>query len=205
MRDAVAELHDLAGVRVITGIEVHSAPRRTHGSSATSLARSLSEAMTWDWDGAELLLEHVDAQVGGRPASKGFLSLENELPAVADSGAGVVINWARSAIETRSPGGPDEHIAMARDAGLLRGVMFSGVSSEATDYGPAWVDAHLPAQDAEPASLLTLRAIRSAIEAAGPDVFLGAKMSWSGSIDGAVAMVMAAAEQIAHARSAVVR
>lgn len=110
---------------------------------------------------------------------------------------GVVVNWARSAIETRSADGPVDHLTLARRAGRLRSLVFSGVAAVDTAFGPAWVDAHLPASTVTPESLLTPAELRRAVQAAGPDVELGVKISLGpGEIP--VARAVGALDQMLH-------
>jgi len=59
------------------------------------------------------------------------------------SGVGIVVNWGRSVLEARSAEGALQHIALARQHGLLAGLMFSGASGQDTPYG-AWRDSHMP-------------------------------------------------------------
>jgi hypothetical protein len=54
------------------------------------------------------------------------------------------VNWARSVIESREYITPAQHIALAREAGLLAGAVFSGCSPLPTASAPAWADVHLP-------------------------------------------------------------
>lgn len=182
--DAIARVNDCAGRAVVTGIEVHSAPRAWHGSSGEYLSRSLDELASWDWQSAELLLEHCDAARPPAPAAKGFLRLDEEIEAITRSGApvGLVINWGRSAIEGRSAKTPLQHIEAARSAGQLRGLVFSGASGAAHARGGAWADVHLaPADDADPddPSSLNASAIADCLAAvASVDLaFIGLKVS----------------------------
>ena len=101
-------------------------PRR-----ASALARSLETITGWDWDGAQILLEHVDAKVPGHAPAKGFLSLEDELDVISENSLpmGILINWGRSAIELRDAAHVIDHVAMARQAGVLKGLIFSGASA----------------------------------------------------------------------------
>jgi len=95
------------------------------------------------------------------------------------------INWGRSAIETRDPGGPQLHVCLTREAGVLNGVMFSGASDRASAYGQEWADAHLPLhpgpntdQPGEATSLMTADHVRSILNAAGSGlIFEGVKVS----------------------------
>jgi hypothetical protein len=202
VRDAVRRVHDAAGARTITGIELHSAPG---GGYATrdSLARSLATVASWDWDGAELLLEHADAWTTEHAPAKGYLRLDDELVVLAAGlPIGLVVNWGRSAIELRDPDRVTEHLHQARDAGVLRTVMFSGVSDEPTRYGPAWSDQHLPFQgvdiDSEPLSLLTEHRITDALAAAGPGVRSGLKLSWRDPNREGADMLVSAVERLAR-------
>ena len=147
--------------RTVEAVELHSAPYP--GASARMFRRSLEEILGWEWGSTKVLVEHCDApRDGGRP-EKGFLTFGEEVSVLqtlqADEGGrvGLVINWARSVIETRNPGTAEEHIARARAAGVLEGVMFSGCSPVETEFGYPWIDAHLPPAEldgAPPASLL---------------------------------------------------
>ncbi len=167
MREAVAR----SGLSVLA-IELQSAPARI--GSAEALTRSLTEIVSWDWAGAAVLVEHCDALVPGHEPEKGFLALADELAVTRELGLGVVINWARSVIETRTPDGA---VAQVKEAGdLLRGLMFSGVADTPVGRYPAWVDAHLPPAPYEPSSLLTADEIARTLAAADRPAFLGAKV-----------------------------
>lgn len=156
-------------------VRLHSAPRQ---GDPECLAASFDEIDAWDWAGIRLDIEHCDAAVPDHDAEKGFLSLDDELTVLDRPGAGgVVVNWARSAIETRSTDGPIAHLTRAREAGRLRGLMFSGVAAVDSSFGPAWIDAHLPTSTVSRESLLTPSEVRRAVRAAGPDVELGLKIS----------------------------
>ena len=181
LRSAVASLNDALGRAAVSAIEVHSAPTPHDAASARSaLARSLDTITGWDWDGAQILLEHVDAKVQGHAPSKGFLSLEDEIDVISEGSlpVGVLINWGRSAIELRSAARVVDHVAMARESGVLRGLIFSGASAVATDYGEAWADQHLPPSSHERDSLLTAEMMDDALRVAGPLDYTGVKMSW---------------------------
>ena len=181
LRSAVASLNDAVGRSAVSAIEVHSAPAPQDASSArTALGRSLDTIAGWDWDGAQILLEHVDAKVPDHVPSKGFLSLEDEIDVVSGGSlpVGVLINWGRSAIELRSAAHVVDHLAMARESGVLRGLIFSGASPVATDYGGSWADQHLPPSSHEKDSLLTADMMDAALRVAGPVEYTGVKMSW---------------------------
>ena len=185
MHDTLRRTNDALGRRAAIAVELHSAPTAlaAGGGAATHhFADSLTAIAGWDWDGASLLVEHCDAAVIGRPHQKGYLTLGDEVAAIRASGAdiGIVVNWGRSAIEHRSADGVVEHIHTAVDAGMLRSLVFSGVSAEAGPYGPGWADAHLPLRGGHgtPGSLLTDSLVHRALAAAGPLDWVGAKMGF---------------------------
>lgn len=196
--------------RAVTGlpvaaVELHSAPGpggAAAGSSLEAFADSLCQLRRMDWGGAELLVEHCDAAVPGQPAEKGFLRLEDECAAIKLSSGPtpvrVLINWARSAIETRSAQGPIDHIRRARQAGLLGGLFFSGCTREHPEYG-AWKDSHAPFSASCPASLLTPEAARASLKEAGEVDYLGVKVQSLPTSQGTeerLAMIRAALDAI---------
>jgi len=189
-RDAIAKLNAHAGKEVVRAIQIHTSPNKANaGSSKESLTKSLIEMLSWDWQGAKLVIEHCDAYVEGQDPSKGFLKIEDEIDACLKAkietgkSVGITINWGRSAIEARSASGVIKHIQAAKAAGLLSGLMFSGASGNESDYG-VWRDSHMPPQAlsakgaGEPASLLTADIMKECIEIAEPDslLYLGAKL-----------------------------
>lgn len=187
-RAAVEKLNTHLGRRSVIAVQLHSAPTRTHisDSSATAFARSLTELAQWDWQGARLVIEHCDAFTTRHPAAKGFLTLEEELEAVAAVPAparpGFTINWGRSAIEGRSVDTPLQHIERLRAAGALRGLIFSGAGTTDDAYG-VWKDTHMPPANGGsrgsvlPAhSLMTTTEMRRCIAAAGTLDYVGAKV-----------------------------
>jgi hypothetical protein len=92
---------------------------------------------------------------------------------------GILVNWARSVIESRNPDTPIEHLSRAREAGVLAGVMFSGCSPVATEFGYPWIDAHLAAaevQGAPASSLLTRHEIERCLATSGPLPITGFKI-----------------------------
>lgn len=148
--EAVAKLNAHANKKVVKAVQIQTAPNRSKASgSASALKASLSTMLKWDWQGAQLVIEHCDALVEGQTPSKGFLSLEDEIAVVqslnenAKPALGILVNWGRSVIETRSVDGAIAHIQALKDKGLLSGLMFSGVSDQDTDYGK-WADSHMP-------------------------------------------------------------
>lgn len=181
-RRAVDRLHGRLGRKAVAAVALHSAPRLGGGGARSSLERfadSLTDLRGRDWGGAELLVEHCDAAVPAHAPDKGFLRIEDECAALQLSSgatpARVLINWGRSAIETRSEEGPREHLKRARQAGLLAGLFFSGATPHHPDYG-AWKDSHAPFAASCPASLLTPAAAKAARTEAGALSYLGVKI-----------------------------
>lgn len=201
VRDLALRLADDAGRPRVLAVEVHSAPAPTQASargvvgSAGAFARSLAELAAWDLAGAEIVIEHNDALVVGQEPAKGFFPLVDEIAvARAVGGAetagerpriGLSVNWGRSAIEGRSASTPLAHARAAAEAGLLRGIIFSGAAAEASPWGVPWDDGHIaprgddPALAASSASLLGLPEMRATLAAAGdvPLAFVGAKVT----------------------------
>jgi hypothetical protein len=178
---AVARLRGDLGRAAVAAVVVHSAPRLGGGARASleAFADSLTRLRGLDWSGAELLVEHCDALVPAHPPDKGFLPIEDECAALKLSSgptrARLLVNWGRSAIETRSTDGPLEHIRRAREAGLLAGIFFSGAAPDHPDYG-AWKDSHAPFEKSCSASLLTRVAAKNALAAAGDVDYVGLKI-----------------------------
>ncbi|QIL88536.1 DUF4862 family protein [Microbulbifer sp. SH-1] len=188
-RQAIRKLNGHLGRQAVQAMMIHTAPRPAEGvrPDAAALVASLQEMVSWDWDGAALVIEHCDTRIEGQVPSKGFLTIETEIEAVLEvnrntgGNLGLCINWGRSALETRSVDGPVQHIEAARTAGLLRGLMFSGVSGAEGPYG-AWADTHMPPAGAtgtfEPSSLLNEAEFRRCVEAADPQAldYMGIKI-----------------------------
>ena len=176
-RDAIAALNDACGRPVVDAIEIHTAPNKTEAaSSAGALSASLAKLVQWDWQGARVVIEHCDAHVVGQVPAKGFLSLADEIAAIEATNArygsrlGIVVNWGRSALEARSAQGALQHIELAKQHGVLAGLMFSGASGQDTPYG-AWRDSHMPPAPSTvggigaEGSLLTVAAIHACMVA----------------------------------------
>lgn len=177
---AMVKLNSHLGRQAVKAIMLHSAPARhkVEGNAACFKA-SMQELLSWDWQGAQLLVEHCDAYLPPQVPSKGFLSLSDELAVLSQlkqlgaTSLGVVINWGRSVFEGRDPATAIAHIQAAQAAELLAGLMFSGVSGAESAYG-AWRDSHQPiCHPSEPAlgsacSLLTEQAVAAALYAARP-------------------------------------
>jgi hypothetical protein len=180
-RRAVEALNARLGRKAVAAVSLHSAPRLGGGARASleGFADSLTSLRGRDWGGAELLVEHCDASLPAHAPDKGFLRLEDECAAIKLSAGAtpvrVLINWGRSAIETRSVDGPLEHLRRARQAGLLAGLFFSGAASGDPDYGE-WKDWHAPFSTSRPASILTPAAAQTALKEAGAISYVGLKI-----------------------------
>ncbi|QHJ10112.1 putative protein YiaX1 [Paraglaciecola mesophila] len=149
--DAIGKLNQGLGRKAVKAIEIQTAPNRSQASgSAKSLKASLATMLNWDWHGADIVIEHCDAFTPDHAPAKGFLSLEDEIAVVSElnqtqqANLGILINWGRSAIETMSTAGVLAHIEKVKAQGLLKGLMFSGVTDQESPYG-IWKDTHMPA------------------------------------------------------------
>lgn len=190
--DAVNKLHERSGRAIVKLIEIHSAPRQF--GDPTYLTESLVEISSWDWGDVAIAIEHCDAFIADQSPEKGFLSLEEEIAAIGNSSTniGIFINWGRSAIELRGFEGVEGHIKRAKEANLLRGLIFSGASDRKGLFGEAWTDAHLPFKKSpghtfgDPDSLLTDEVAEIALKAAGEVPWLGIKMGWAPGVSGTV-------------------
>ncbi|AZA11324.1 DUF4862 family protein [Corynebacterium gerontici] len=172
LRDALEALHQDHG-HIVDWVALHSAP--TNRATPEAFQESLETLLEWDWCGARIVIEHCDEQSEEHQAEKGFLLLEEELAVAHAAGVHCSLNWGRSAVGSRGDQRPNEHVAEAAESGLLAGVIFSGASPLATEYGPAWIDGHLPLSSDEPASLMTPEQVAKASELAGEVAYLGAK------------------------------
>lgn len=179
----ILHLRATLGMQAVLAIELQSSPGAAQAAaSAESFSTSLGEILAWDWEDVLVVVEHCDAASGVVP-QKGFLGLEEEIAALETARVGSAtrtahtINWARSAIETHDDDTPARHLDRLRAIGRTGGLMFSGVAPQATVFGGAWADAHLPISDVEPASLLTPERVRDAVARAGETLYLGAKVS----------------------------
>lgn len=179
IRDAVAFMADVRDSLDISHVEIHSAPTKI--ANVDAMRRSLEELLQLDWCGAHLVIEHCDRYKDDQKPEKGFLTIEDEIALAKEFGIGVTVNWGRSVLEDRSAKTAVRHIRLARRAGVLSGVMFSGAGPEETQYGYSWIDGHLPMNPDEPTSLMNATAIgESTLEALKAGVntlaYLGAKI-----------------------------
>lgn len=178
---AVHALADAKGRAVVVAVELHSAPTRRADPGA--LRASLEEVLAWDWAGAQLVVEHCDRWSDHHTAEKGFLPLASEIEIARSLGLRVAINWGRACLEERSAAAALAAVETTHRAGLLAGLIFSGVSPHTTTYGGPWADAHLPATEDDADSLMTSAAIAACTREAShpldgaPLMYLGAKIS----------------------------
>lgn len=183
VRDLVERVCERMGKPCVLAVQLASAPRvpgSRAGADSFALRESLCELRDWDWCGARLVVEHCDAAMDDRPPAKGFLPLSAEISAVqsaggAEAGLGIVINWGRSAIEGRSSTTPELHVEMARSAGLLAGLMFSGTAEDSEEYG-CWSDLHLPVSAVEETSIMDEASMEQCLSLAGPLLYTGIKV-----------------------------
>ncbi|WP_428738520.1 DUF4862 family protein [Sulfurimonas sp.] len=173
---AIKKINDFFGEQKVFNVALATAPSLAAtgvSSSSKALIKSLEELVTFDWQGAQIVIEHCDS---GRADHivKGFLSLEEEIEAVqyinkhCNQSIGFTVNWARSVLERRDVSTPKEHIKLLSELNLLKGLMFSGTSANSIDYG-SWSDLHLPiAKESgisfyEESSLLTSHVIKDCL------------------------------------------
>ena len=122
----------------VLALEVHSSPTHRDNVDGTSqeFAASLAQAADWDWGETALVVEHCDAARSSGGASKGFLTLDEEIDAVETVRAlsprtpvMMSINWGRSAIDTRNAGGPLTQIDRLRRHGPVSYTHLPGTST----------------------------------------------------------------------------
>lgn len=179
---AVHALAEAKGRGVVAAVELHSAPTRQADPSA--LKASLEDVLAWDWAGAQLVIEHCDRWTETHTPQKGFLPLEDEIEVVRSLGLRMAVNWGRSCLDERTADAASAAVETAHRAGVLAGLMFSGVSPHTTAYGGPWADAHLPATQDDPDSLMTCAAIAACtseasrpLDGIAPLTYIGAKIS----------------------------
>lgn len=145
----VEKLNLAFGRNIVKALHLQSFPRQPGShSNQNAFIESLHTIKHMHWQDTELNIEHCDAYVPGQPAEKGFLTLEDEISAIsAVGGYGVLLNWARSAIECRHIEGPLKHIDYAIAHKLLKGFFFSGCDNQVTSAYGQWVDSHMPPQN----------------------------------------------------------
>jgi hypothetical protein len=182
----VSAVQQALGQHAIRAVQLQSAPGAR--GSAAAFALSLEYALSLDWGGALVMIEHCDDFTGPAP-QKGFLPLVDEQEALRaalsarspGAQAGHTVNWARSTIETQDAETVNAQLKDLSRQEVPIGLMFSGVAPISTIFGGAWADAHLPIDQggpgAEPASLLTAERVGEAIDAVESFAYIGAKVS----------------------------
>ncbi|MDO4664929.1 MAG: DUF4862 family protein [Actinomycetaceae bacterium] len=185
----VHDLHDRSGRKLISAVQIHSAP--TNSAHYSSFKDSVYELSEWDWSGAELVIEHCDSPSIGRKPEKGFLKIEDEIAIAKEIGIGVHINWGRSCLEERDSQAPLRHLRKASERNVLSGIIFSGVSDKATEYGYEWIDGHVPMSLDEPKSLMGKTEIAACTQNARSGKYFGAKICvpTSASLRARIAMI----------------
>jgi Domain of unknown function (DUF4862) len=109
--DYIVELNKLFSRKIVKAVHFQSAPKNNYQEirgNKFALKKSLLEINHFNWQGAELNLEHCE-------------------------NTGIVLNWARSVIEGRSTEHILKHIKMAQEANLLKGFFFSGCDASFKD------------------------------------------------------------------------
>jgi hypothetical protein len=187
---AIASMNARMGRRVVSAIEIHSAPgfdKRVLMPDADALRASLAEIAAIDFHGAAVMLEHCDAFVAGQKPAKGFLPLAAEIAALAGvHGTPVTLglNWGRSMIELRDADRVLEHVAEGATSGLLRAFTFSGTAAADNAFGEAWLDSHLPFADTldaaygEPVSGMTRARAAATLPYLSGCAILAIKTNW---------------------------
>lgn len=176
------DFNEDAGEQIINRLELHSAPKKY--AEAEYFAQSL-EVLKEDAKlaGIQLVVEHCDARVGDGlgcgvgPGEKEFLPFSLELMACEQVGVPITINWGRSVLESHQLDTPVLQVETLVAAGLLGGIMCSGIASEDTQYGAAWADGHLPLNIDEEVSLLTADHVAKFVAAGkGTELYRGIKI-----------------------------
>lgn len=163
-------------------LEIQSAPLKNSkdvDASAEAFLTSLKEILSWDWP-CKIVIEHCDDMKSKR-LSKGFLPLINEIEACRNHDLGICINWARCVLEADDVYEPLKAIAMCKEAGILKGLMFSGTAT-----GGGWGnhnDNHVPFAPFRGSrlqveeSLMTVERAHDCMQLAGNNPeFIGAKL-----------------------------
>ena len=148
LQNYVCTLNTIFGRQVVKAVHIHSSPKSQDNAikgDLSSFQRSLMAIREMAWDETDLNVEHCDAYIPQKESEKGFLALESEIEAISQVGGfGIVLNWARSAIEGRSLETPLIHIERAKKNNLLKGFFFSGCTSNLFSIYGSWKDTHMP-------------------------------------------------------------
>ncbi len=185
LNSIVKKINDTKGKKVISSIQICSSPsfpKNGVSSSKDSLKKSIETLLSWNWEGANLLIEHCDSQRDFSTYQKGFLSIEKEieiLDELKNKILGISLNWGRSVLEGRNIHEIIKHIKLAQKNKHLKGFIFSGTSPLDKNYG-SWADLHMPFnnQGSYINSLLTENNVRSSLELINFDEldYLGIKL-----------------------------
>lgn len=145
----VDELNQAFSRPIVKAIHIQTFPRQPAGhSTPAALMASLETIHQMPWQHTELNIEHCDAYRAGQAPEKGLMTLADEIQVISEmAGYGIVLNWARSAIEYRNATGPLKHLDMAISHKLLRGFFFSGCDDQISSAYGQWKDTHMPPQN----------------------------------------------------------
>lgn len=137
-RTSVQKLNHFLKRKSVIAVQIHSAPAQN--SSKEAFAAALKTICAWDWEGAQILVEHCDAFRPDGAHAKGFLPLEDEIWVVKKvlsekptTPLAMTLNWGRSTVEGRSPATVLEQIERLKKENLLKGFIFSGTTKEFAD------------------------------------------------------------------------
>jgi len=149
LNNIVKEINDKKGKLAVSHIQLCSSPsfpNKDVHSSENSLKSSIEELLSWDWDGANLVLEHCDTHNIEGSYQKGFMPITKELNIIEyfkESNMGMVLNWGRSVLEGKNTNSILDHIDLCQEKQCLNGFIFSGTSKKDLNYG-TWEDQHMP-------------------------------------------------------------
>ena len=179
--ECIKTLKDYFGDNSLFAVHITSSPRNINSQTQGHkdiFIDSLSELVSWDWQGVKILVEHCDAfNEHNFVPKKGFLTLEEEIAAIIEinekfvSKCGIIINWGRSVIEHRNVEGAIRHIKIAVQHNVLCGLIFSGTTDNDNNLYGSWSDLHMPPanylnyQYFEPGSLMSFYNIKNALAA----------------------------------------
>lgn len=180
MNDQVKQLNQLFGRQIVKAIHLQSTPSSDDSSirgNKDAFKRSLAEIAAMAWQGAALNIEHCDAYIPRQTSKKGYLLLDDEIEVAEALGEyGIILNWARSAIEYRSAEGALKQLQRVLKTKLLRGYFFSGCTNVTTGLYANWQDRHMPPQNIEKDSLLTREQIQLILPNLPAEIYLGIKV-----------------------------
>lgn len=178
---SVKKLNRFLKRKSVLAVQIHSAPALNH--SKESFAAALKTICAWDWDGAQILVEHCDTWRSDGTHAKGFLTLEDEIWAIKKvatekpaTPVAAMLNWGRSVVEGRDPAYVLEQIERLKKENLLKGFIFSGTTNAYADKHtppPTPVGDRLDYAD----SLMTAEAIKKTLKILPDDlIYLGFKI-----------------------------